>query len=57
VPQACVGYELARCCDHQGFDLLLAADEPTINDAAVSFRGQKVLAEQHRKKAEPTSGK
>ncbi len=29
-----IGYELARCCADNGFDLLIAADEPTIRDAA-----------------------
>lgn len=34
-----IGYELARCCAENGFDLLIAADEPAINAAAQSFRG------------------
>jgi NADP-dependent 3-hydroxy acid dehydrogenase YdfG len=25
-----IGYELAKCCDEKGFDLLIAADEPNI---------------------------
>lgn len=29
-----IGRELARCCGRGGFDLLIAADEPAINDAA-----------------------
>jgi uncharacterized protein len=33
-----IGYELARCCAEQGFDLLIAADEPAINEAAQDFR-------------------
>jgi short-subunit dehydrogenase len=33
-----IGYELARCCAENGFDLLIAADEPAINDAAQAFR-------------------
>ncbi|MEZ0170101.1 SDR family NAD(P)-dependent oxidoreductase [Microvirga sp. TS319] len=39
-----IGYELARCCAENGFDLVVAADEPRINDAAEDFRklGAKV---------------
>jgi short-subunit dehydrogenase len=33
-----IGYELARCCAENGFDLLIAADEPRIADAADGFR-------------------
>lgn len=33
-----IGYELARCCAEDGFDLLIAADEPEINDAAEKLR-------------------
>jgi short-subunit dehydrogenase len=33
-----IGYELAKCCAEQGFDLLIAADQPAINDAAQEFR-------------------
>ncbi|HEY4065768.1 MAG TPA: SDR family NAD(P)-dependent oxidoreductase [Burkholderiaceae bacterium] len=33
-----VGYELARCCARHGFDLLLASDEPRIEDAANRLR-------------------
>jgi short-subunit dehydrogenase len=29
-----IGFELAYCCAKAGFDLLIAADEPTIEDAA-----------------------
>lgn len=29
-----IGRELARCCAVGGFDLVIAADEPAINDAA-----------------------
>src|SRR3569623_2280415 len=29
-----IGYELAACCADHGFDLVIAADEPTIHDAA-----------------------
>ncbi|MDJ0389310.1 SDR family NAD(P)-dependent oxidoreductase [Roseomonas sp. E05] len=34
-----IGYELAKCCAQNGFDLLVAADEAAINDAAADFRG------------------
>ncbi len=33
-----IGYELAKCCAQNGYDLLVAADEPAINDAAQTFK-------------------
>ena len=33
-----IGYELARCCAQNGFDLLIAADEPEIQTAAEEIR-------------------
>ena len=33
-----IGYELARCCARNGFDLLIAADEPEIQAAAAELR-------------------
>jgi uncharacterized protein len=33
-----IGLELARCCAKDGFDLLIAADEPEIERAAASLR-------------------
>jgi short-subunit dehydrogenase len=33
-----IGYELAKCCAEKGFDLLVAADESTISQAAQEFR-------------------
>lgn len=33
-----IGYELARCCALNGFDLLIAADEPAIHDVANLLR-------------------
>lgn len=41
-----IGYELARCCAEDGFDLLVAADEPEIQQAADDFKkfGVKVEA-------------
>ena len=33
-----IGYELAKCCARNGFDLLVAADEPKISQAADDFR-------------------
>ncbi|HEY0367080.1 MAG TPA: SDR family NAD(P)-dependent oxidoreductase, partial [Pyrinomonadaceae bacterium] len=32
-----IGYELAKCCAADGFDLLIAADEPEIHQAAEDF--------------------
>lgn len=34
-----IGFELARCCAENGFDLVIAADEPAIHDAAKTLRG------------------
>jgi len=41
-----IGYELAKCCAHEGFDLVVAADEPEIKKAAADFEalGAKVDA-------------
>jgi len=33
-----IGYELAKCCAEEGFDLLIAADEPEIHSAAEDFK-------------------
>ena len=33
-----IGYELARVCGRNGFDLLVVADEPKIHQAAEEFR-------------------
>jgi uncharacterized protein len=33
-----IGYELAKCCAENGFDLLVAADEKRIAEAAAEFR-------------------
>jgi short-subunit dehydrogenase len=35
-----IGYELAKCCAEGGFDLIVAADEPQIQQAASAFRAQ-----------------
>jgi short-subunit dehydrogenase len=40
-----IGYELAKCCAEQGFDLLIAADEPEIQEAAQAFRALGVTVE------------
>src|SRR5437868_2104773 len=34
-----IGYELAKCCAEDGFDLLIAADEPEIYNAAEHLKG------------------
>ena len=34
-----IGYDLARICAENGFDLLVAADQPEIQEAARAFRG------------------
>src|ERR1700704_1283226 len=33
-----IGYELARCCSEDGFDLVVVADEPEIQKAAEEFK-------------------
>ena len=33
-----IGYELAKCCARNGFELLVVADEPAIETAADDFR-------------------
>ena len=33
-----VGYELARRCAERGFDLLIAADRPSVEEATQAFR-------------------
>jgi short-subunit dehydrogenase len=40
-----IGYELAKCCADRGFDLLVAADQPAISDAAQDFRALGVAVE------------
>jgi len=40
-----IGYELARLCANDGYDLLIAADEPNIHDAAEAFRASGVSVE------------
>src|SRR3569623_1473365 len=41
-----IGYELAKCCAKGGFDLLIAADQPSIQTAAQQLRqfGRQVEA-------------
>ena len=34
-----IGFELAKCCARDGMDLLIAADEPAIEQAAETMRG------------------
>ena len=40
-----IGYELARCCAEHGFDLLIAADEQEIDQAAQDFRQLGVMVD------------
>lgn len=43
-----IGFELARCCADDGYDLLIVADEPEINNAAAQLQqsGARVEATQ-----------
>lgn len=40
-----IGYELAKLCAENGYDLAVAADEPIINEAAQAFRALGVTVE------------
>ena len=40
-----IGLELAKCCANNGFDLVIAADEPEINQAAASLRNLGVAVD------------
>lgn len=40
-----IGYELAICCAKEGFDLLVVADQPKINEAAAQLRNYGVDVE------------
>jgi short-subunit dehydrogenase len=40
-----IGFELAKCCAEDGFDLLIAADEPEIEQAAAELRSLGVAVE------------
>jgi uncharacterized protein len=40
-----IGYELARCCVENGFDVLIAADEPDVQEAAERLRTSDVDVE------------
>ncbi len=40
-----IGYELARCCVDHGFDLLIAADDPAIHEAAAIFEDKGAMVE------------
>ncbi len=39
-----IGFELAKCCAAEGFDLLVAADEPAIGDAVTTFEAMGARA-------------
>jgi uncharacterized protein len=40
-----IGYELAKCCAQNGFDLVVVADEPKIMQAASEFRALGAMVE------------
>jgi short-subunit dehydrogenase len=40
-----IGYELATCCAEDGFDLLIAANEREIHEAAEDFKKLGVQVE------------
>jgi uncharacterized protein len=44
-PSTGIGRELAKRCAEGGFDLVVAADEPAINDAAAELRGMGAAAD------------
>ncbi len=40
-----IGYELARICSENGYDLVIAADEPEIESAAIELRSDQTAVE------------
>src|SRR5438045_1768255 len=40
-----IGLELAKCCAREGFDVLIAADEPQIESAATEIRALGAIVE------------
>jgi uncharacterized protein len=40
-----IGFELAKCCATNGFELLIAADEPAVHDAANQLRAAGALVD------------
>ena len=40
-----IGYELAKCCAEHGYDLLIAADEPAIHQAAKTLQQNGISVE------------
>jgi len=40
-----IGFELAKCCAANGFDLLIAADEPSIQEAATQLRAKGAMVD------------
>ena len=56
-----IGYELAKCCAKDGYDLIVCADEAAIEDAAGKFRQlgtevESVQADLERRTASTASG-
>ena len=51
-----IGYELAKCCADHGYDLLIAADEPEIYQAALALRELGVEVETVKDDLATTSG-
>lgn len=49
-----IGYELARCCVEHGFDLLIAADEPAIPQAAEDMRRMRIRPARRATMSRPT---
>jgi NAD(P)-dependent dehydrogenase (short-subunit alcohol dehydrogenase family) len=49
------GYELAKLCAENGYHLLIAADEPEINEASRAFRALVVAVEAVESPASPHS--
>jgi short-subunit dehydrogenase len=40
-----IGFELAKQCAHNGFDLLIAADEPPVHEAAEILKRHDIVVE------------
>ena len=52
-----IGLELAKCCAQNNFDLLIAADEPQIEDAAAASVASALLLRPWKQTVDPRRGR
>ena len=50
-----IGLELAKCCAEDGFDLIIAADEPAIKEAAIIHSDWRGQGRSHRSRSRDDS--